>query len=197
MSTQLLVSIAVFALLLFWAVGAYNRLVRLKNAIASAFVQIDVQLKRRYDLISNLVEAAKTYLHLERETLDAVLTMLKQARGASDSARSRPTHGTALKTLALAEKMLDASLAALFTLAQAYPEFKDDATIRASRDELSGTENQLEFARQTYNEAVLGFNNAQAQFPALLLARLFAFTPAAQWQGRSDAADSPAAKIQA
>ena len=107
MSTQSLVSIVVLALLLFWAVGAYNRLVRLKNIIANAFGQIDVQLKRRYDLIPNLVEAAKKYLLHERETLEAVIAARNQARLASDAARSHPTH--APEVLALGLGVLPAS----------------------------------------------------------------------------------------
>ena len=104
MSAQSLVLISVFALLLFWAVGAYNRLVRLKNLIANAFGQFDVQLKRRYDLIPNLVEAAKKYLLHERETLEAVIAARNQARSASDAARSRPTHAPEVLALAMAEQ---------------------------------------------------------------------------------------------
>jgi LemA protein len=130
MSTQSLILIAVFALLLFWAVGAYNRLVRLKNLIANAFGQIDVQLKRRYDLIPNLVEAAKKYLLHERETLEAVIAARNQARSASDAARSRPTHAPGVMALAVAEQALTGSLDRLFALNEAYPELKADETIR-------------------------------------------------------------------
>ncbi len=196
MSTQSLVLIVVSALLLFWAVGAYNRLVRLKNLIGNAFGQIDVQLKRRYDLISNLVEAAKKYLQHERETLEAVITARNQARAASDAARSRPTHAPEVMALAVAEQALDGSLARLFAVAEAYPELKADNTIRELSEELTSTENKVAFSRQAYNNCVLDYNNAQAQFPALLIARLFGFAPSALLQATESAAEHRAVRMQ-
>lgn len=196
MSTQSLVLIAVFALLLFWAVGAYNRLVRLKNIIANAFGQIDVQLKRRYDLIPNLVEAAKKYLLHERETLEAVIAARNQARAASDAARSRPTHAPEVLALAAAEQALGSSLGRLFALAEAYPELKADATIRELSEELTSTENKVAFARQAYNDSVLDYNNAQAQFPTLLIARLFGFASAAMLQATENAVERQAVRVQ-
>ena len=196
MSTTSLVSLVVFALLLFWAVGAYNRLVRLKNVIANAFGQIDVQLKRRYDLIPNLVVAAKKYLQHERETLEAVTMARNQALAASDAARSRPTHAPEVRALALAEQALDGSLARLFAVAEAYPELKADATIRELSEELTSTENKVAFARQGYNDSVLDYNNAQAQFPALLIARLFGFAPSALLQATESAAERQAVRVQ-
>ena len=183
-------------MLLFWAVGAYTRLVRLKNVIANAFGQIDVQLKRRYDLIPNLVVAAKKYLQHERETLEAVTMARNQALAASDVARSRPTHAPEVKGLALAEQALDGSLARLFAVAEAYPELKADATIRELSEELSSTENKVAFARQGYNDSVLDYNNAQAQFPALLIARLFGFAPSALLQATESAAERQAVRVQ-
>ncbi|WP_372828466.1 LemA family protein [Polaromonas sp.] len=196
MSTRSLVLIAVFALLLFWAVGAYNRLVRLKNLIANAFGQIDVQLKRRYDLIPNLVDAAKKYLIHERETLEAVIAARNQARAASDAVRSRPTHAPGVMALAVAEQALGGSLNRLFALAEAYPELKADETIRALSEELTSTENKVAFARQAYNDCVLDYNNAQAQFPALLVARLFGFAAAAVLQATESTAERQAVRIQ-
>jgi LemA protein len=196
MSTQSLVLIAVFALLLFWAVGAYNRLVRLKNLIANAFGQIDVQLKRRYDLIPNLVDAAKKYLIHERETLEAVIAARNQARAASDAVRSRPTHAPGVMALAVAEQALGGSLNRLFALAEAYPELKADETIRALSEELTSTENKVAFARQAYNDCVLDYNNAQAQFPALLVARLFGFAAAAVLKATESTAERQAVRIQ-
>jgi LemA protein len=196
MSTQSLILIAVFALLLFWAVGAYNRLVRLKNLIANAFGQIDVQLKRRYDLIPNLVEAAKKYLLHERETLEAVIAARNQARTASDAARSRPTHAPEVMALAVAEQALTGSLDKLFALNEAYPELKADETIRELSEELTSTENKVAFARQAYNDCVLDYNNAQAQFPALLIARMFGFASAAMLQATESAAERQAVRIQ-
>ena len=182
MTPTQLIAIAILAVLVFWAVGAYNRLVRLKNTIANAFGQIDVQLKRRYDLIPNLVEAAKKYLSHERETLEAVITARNQAKSASDSARSRPANALAVTTLAVAEQALASSLGQLFALNEAYPELKADQTIRELSEELTSTENKVTFARQAFNDAVLDYNNAQGQFPAVLVASLFSFAPAAMLQ---------------
>ena len=193
-STQL-ISVAVLAMLVFWAVGAYNRLVRLKNTIANAFGQIDVQLKRRYDLIPNLVEAAKKYLSHERETLEAVITARNQAKSASDSVRSRPANAMAVTTLAVAEQALSSSLGQLFAISEAYPELKADQTIRELSEELTSTENKVTFARQAFNDAVLDYNNAQGQFPAVLVARLFSFVPAAMLQATESAQEREAVRI--
>ena len=196
MSTQSLVLIAVCAVLLFWAVGAYNRLIRLKNIIVNAFGQIDVQLKRRYDLIPNLVEAAKKYLLHERETLEAVIAARNQARAASDAARNRPTHAPEVLALAAAEQALGSSLGRLFAVAEAYPELKADATIRELSEELTSTENKIAFARQAYNDSVLHYNTAQAQFPTLLIARVFGFAPSAILQATESAVERQAVRIQ-
>ena len=182
MTPTQLISIAVIAVLIFWSVGAYNRLVRLKNIIANAFGQIDVQLKRRYDLIPNLVEAAKKYLSHERETLEAVINARNQAKSASDAVRSRPANALALTTLAVAEQALSSSLGQLFALNEAYPDLKADETIRELSEELTSTENKVAFARQAFNDAVLDYNDAQGQFPAALIAKLFSFTPSAMLQ---------------
>ena len=160
MSLQTIVSLTLLAMLVFWAVGAYNRLVRLKNSMANAFGQIDVQLKRRYDLIPNLVEAAKKYLQHEQETLEAVTAARNQARSASDRVASRPGQADAVIALAAAEQTLGGSLGRLFALAEAYPDLKADKTIRELSEELTSTENKVGFARQAYNDAVLDYNNA-------------------------------------
>ena len=193
-STQL-ISVAILAVLIFWAVGAYNRLIRLKNTIANAFGQIDVQLKRRYDLIPNLVEAAKKYLSHERETLEAVITARNQAKSASDAARSRPANALAITTLAVAEQALGSSLGQLFALNEAYPELKADETIRELSEELTSTENKVTFARQAFNDAVLDYNNAQGQFPAVLVAKLFSFAPSAILQATENADERKALRI--
>ena len=195
MTLAQLISIAILAVFIFWSVGAYNRLVRLKNIIANAFGQIDVQLKRRYDLIPNLVEAAKKYLSHERETLEAVITARNQAKSASDTARSRPTNALAVTTLAVAEQALSSSLGQLFALNEAYPELKADATIRELSEELTSTENKVTFARQAFNDAVLDYNNAQGQFPAVLVARLFSFAPSAMLQVTESAEERKTVRI--
>lgn len=196
MSTSLFVFIALLAMLVFWAVGAYNRLVRLRNTIGNAFGQIDVQLKRRYDLIPNLVEAAKKYLQHEQSTLEAVIAARNQARSASDVARSRPANAGAMVSLAAAEQALSGSLGRLFALAEAYPELKADQTIRQLSEELTSTENKVAFARQAYNDTVLDYNNAQGQFPALLIARLFGFAPSAMLRATENAAERQIVRIQ-
>jgi LemA protein len=193
-STQL-ISIALLAVLIFWAVGAYNRLVRLKNIIANAFGQIDVQLKRRYDLIPNLVEAAKKYLSHERETLEAVINARNQAKAASDAVRSRPANALAVTTLAVAEQTLSDRLGSLFALNEAYPDVKADQTIRELSEELTSTENKVSFARQAFNDAVLDYNNAQGQFPAVLVAKLFSFAPSAMLQATESAEERKAVRI--
>ena len=196
MTTNTIVLIAVLALLVFWAVGAYNRLVRLKNVIANSFGQIDVQLKRRYDLIPNLVEAAKKYLQHERETLEAVISARNQARAASDAVRSRPANAEAVNSLVAAEQVLGGTLGRLFAIAEAYPELKADQTIRELSEELTSTENKVAFSRQAYNDAVLDYNNAQGQFPALLIARLFSFMPSAMLRATENTAEREAVRIQ-
>lgn len=195
MSLQTIVSLTLLAMLVFWAVGAYNRLVRLKNSMANAFGQIDVQLKRRYDLIPNLVEAAKKYLQHEQETLEAVIAARNQARSASDRVASRPGQADAVIALAAAEQTLGGSLGRLFALAEAYPDLKADKTIRELSEELTSTENKVGFARQAYNDAVLDYNNAQGQFPALLVARMFGFVPSAMLQATENAVERQAVRI--
>ncbi len=195
MSPRSLIFVVVLAVVIFWAVGAYNRLVRLKNIIANSFGQIDVQLKRRYDLIPNLVEAASKYLQHERDTLEAVISARNQARHASDAVRSRPANAGAVLALSAAEQALDGSLGRLFAIAEAYPELKADETIRDLSEELTSTENKITFARQAYNDAVLDYNNAQGQFPAVLIARLFSFAPSAMLQATQNATEREALRI--
>ena len=196
MPLSIFVLIALVALLVFWAVGAYNRLVRLKNTIANAFGQIDVQLKRRYDLIPNLVEAAKKYLQHEQGTLEAVTVARNKAKSASDAVRSKPTQAAAVVALAAAEQALDGSLGHLFAVAEAYPEFKADQTLRDLSEALTSTENKVSFARQAYNDAVLDYNNAQGQFPALLIASLFSFAPSAMLRATQSDAERDTVHIQ-
>ena len=196
MSPSNLIFIALLAMLIFWAVGAYNRLIRLKNTIANAFGQIDVQLKRRYDLIPNLVEAAKKYLQHEQATLEAVMAARNQARAASDVVRSRPANALAVTTLSTAEQALGGSLGRLFAVAEAYPELKADQTIRELSEELTSTENKVAFARQAFNDAVFDYNNAQGQFPAVLVARVFSFAPSAMLQATESPTGRQAVRIQ-
>ena len=175
MTPTQLISLAIVALLIFWAVGAYNRLVRLRNTIANAFGQIDVQLKRRYDLIPNLVEAAKKYLSHERVTMEAVINARNQAKNASDAVRSRPVSALAVTTLAVAEQAL---------------------IIRELSEELTSNENNVTFARQAFNDAVLDYNNAQGQFPAVLIAKIFSFAPSAMLQATESVEERKGVRVQ-
>ena len=161
-----------------WAIAAYNRLVQLRNRIANAFGQIDVQLKRRHDLVPNLIEVARGYLQHEAATLQAVIAARSQAQGAASAARAAPTDARALGALAVAEGALGGSLGRLMVVAEAYPELKADATMQSLSEELTSTENRIGFARQAFNDQALEFNNEAMQFPALIVARLLGFAPA-------------------
>jgi LemA protein len=189
------VLVAVGLVVLFWAVGAYNRLVRLKNAIANAFAQIDVQLKRRYDLIPNLVEVARKYMAHESQTLEAVIAARNQARSAGQSAAASPLNAGALGALAGAEQLLGGALGRLFAVAEDYPELKADQTMRELSEELSSTENRIGFARQAYNDHALEFNDAAQQFPTLIVARLFNFQPQAMLESTTSEAERAPVKV--
>jgi LemA protein len=177
-----LVLVAVVVVLLMWGVGLYNRLVTLRNRFQNAFAQIDVQLKRRYDLIPNLVETAKGYLKHERETLEAVIAARNHAVSAEQQAASRPGDPAAMKQLAVAEAGLTAGLGRLFALAEAYPDLKANQTMGQLMEELSSTENKVAFARQGYNDSVMQYNTARETFPTVILAGMLGFAAAQLWQ---------------
>jgi LemA protein len=196
MSVSLWVMLAVGLVVFFWAVGAYNRLVRLKNAIANAFGQIDVQLKRRYDLIPNLVEVARRYLAHEAQTLEAVIAARNQARTAEQTAAGNPLNAGALGALAGAEQLLGGALGKLFAVVEDYPDLKADQNMRELSEELASTENRVGFARQAYNDQVLEFNDAAAQFPTLIIARLFGFMPQGMLESTTSEAERQTLRIQ-
>lgn len=174
----LLVILVPVVLGLLWLVGAYNRLVSLRNRFKNAFAQIDVQLKRRYDLIPNLVETAKGYLKHERGTLEAVIAARNAASTASARAAQAPGDASAMKELAAAETALTGTLGRLFALAEAYPDLKANTTMMTLMEELTSTENKVAFARQAYNDAVMTYNTSREMFPTNLVAGAFGFTPA-------------------
>ncbi|RZJ11710.1 MAG: LemA family protein [Acidovorax sp.] len=178
MSATAWIVLGLIAVLVVWGVSVYNRLVQLRNRIANAFGQIDVQLKRRYDLIPNLVEVAKGYLAHEAATLEAVIRARGQAQGAAAAVRAEPGSASAMGALAAAEGVLGGSLGRLMVVAESYPELKADATMQSLSEELTSTENRLGFARQAYNDQALEFNDAATQFPDLVVARLLGFAPA-------------------
>jgi LemA protein len=170
-----LVSLVLIALI---AVGIYNGLVSRRNRYKNAFAQIDVQLKRRYDLIPNLVEIARGYLKHERETLEAVIRARNTAVLASQSAARLPGDANAMSALASAEGQLSTGLGRLMVLAESYPELKADVQMRELTEELTSTENKVAFARQAYNDAVTEYNNARETFPGVLFATPFKFAAA-------------------
>jgi LemA protein len=188
--------VGLLAVVLFWAVAVYNRLVQLRNRITNAFGQIDVQLKRRYDLVPNLVEVARGYLQHEASTLQAVIAARGQAQGAASQARAAPTSPAAVGALALAENALGASLGRLMVLAEAYPELKADATMQSLSEALTSTENRLGFARQAFNDQALEFNDAAMQFPAVIVARLLGFPPAPMLEATQNEQERTAPKVQ-
>ncbi len=163
---------------LMWIVGAYNRLVALRNRFKNAFAQIDVQLKRRYDLIPNLVETAKGYIKHERGTLEAVVAARNAASAANVRASQNPGDATAMKELSGAETALTSTLGRLFAVAEAYPDLKANTTMMALMEELTSTENKVAFARQAYNDAVMGYNTQRETFPTNMVAGPFNFGPA-------------------
>jgi LemA protein len=195
MSTTQIVSWIVVAVVVFWAVGAYNRLVRLRNGIANAFAQIDVQLKRRYDLIPNLVEVARKYLEHERETLEAVIAARNQAKSAADGARARPTAAGPVTSLAMAEDVLGSAMGRLMAVVEQYPELKADGSLRELAEELTSTENKIAFARQLFNDATLDYNVAAQEFPTRILAALFGFREAAMLQSTANEAERAAPRV--
>jgi LemA protein len=159
-------------------IGVYNKLVTLRNRYKNAYAQIDVQLKRRYDLIPNLVETAKGYIKHERETLEAVTAARNIAYAASKAAASNPGDATAMKNLTAAESGLGGTLSRLMMVSESYPDLKANQNMMQLTEELTSTENKISFARQAYNDSVMGYNTDREVFPSNLVAGLFNFTPA-------------------
>ena len=170
--------IVVVLVIIVWAVGIFNRLVKLRNRFKNAFAQIDVQLKRRYDLIPNLVETAKGYLKHERETLEAVINARNQAASAGQTAAGNPGDPEAMKGLMGAEAVLTGALGRFFALAEAYPDLKANQNMMQLSEELTSTENKVSFARQAYNDAVMNFNIRRETFPDMIIANATGFKAA-------------------
>jgi LemA protein len=160
------------------AVGIYNGLVSLRNRFKNAFAQIDVQLKRRYDLIPNLVEVAKGYLAHERGTLDEVVAARGAAVSAGQKAAADPTDPAAMKALSGAESQLAGAMSRLMVVVEAYPNLKGNETMMQLTEELTSTENKVSFARQAYNDSVMQYNTTREQFPAVFIANLGGFQAA-------------------
>jgi len=173
-----LVLLAIVVIVVLWVVSLYNRLVGSRNGYKNAFAQIDVQLKRRYDLIPNLVETAKGYIKHERETLEAVIKARNSAVSAAQAAAANPGDAVAMRGLAGAEGAVTASLGRLFAVAEAYPDLKANQNMMQLSEELTSTENKVAFARQAYNDSVMSYNNQREMFPGSLIAGMFNFQPA-------------------
>ncbi len=178
----LAVAAVVVLLVIFFVVGIYNRLVRLRNRYENAYSQIDVQLKRRYDLIPNLVETCKGYMKHERETLEAVIQARNSAVTASSQASAKPGDPKAMQGLAQAESGLGQTLGRLFALSESYPDLKANQNMLSLQEELTSTENKVTFARQAFNDSVTAYNTRRELFPDSFIAGTFNFAPAELWE---------------
>ena len=181
MTTTLIVLLVIVVLIVIWSVGIYNKLVSFRNRFKNAFAQIDVQLKRRYDLIPNLVNIAKEYMKHERDTLEAVIQARNNAQQAEKQAAGNPENPEAIQNLMGAEKALTGSLGKLFALSENYPDLKANQNMMQLTEELSSTENKIAFARQAFNDSVMQYNTYREQFPNMIFAGSFGFKPAQQF----------------
>jgi LemA protein len=180
-----------------WAVAVYNGLVAMRNRFKNAFAQIDVQLKRRYDLIPNLVETAKGYIKHERETLEAVIRARNSAQAAAQAASASPGNPAAMQALGAAEGQLTGVLGRMFALAEAYPDLKANQNMMSLQEELASTENKVAFARQAFNDSVMDYNTKRESFPGNIFAGMFNFGPAELLQATESAEErkAPAVKF--
>jgi LemA protein len=196
MSTSVVLGIILLVVVVLglWVIGIYNSLVGLRNRFKNAFAQIDVQLKRRYDLIPNLVETAKGYLKHERETLEAVIKARNIALAASQSAAANPADAGAIKGLMSAETGLAGALSRLMVVAEQYPDLKANQNMLRLTEELTSTENKVAFARQAYNDSVMTYNTARETFPNVIFASPLGFQPAELFK-LEDAAERNAPKV--
>ncbi|MGI6496859.1 MAG: LemA family protein [Kiritimatiellia bacterium] len=195
MQNVLTILVVVVVVLAVFAIGIYNSLVTLRQRYKNAFSQIDVQLKRRYDLIPNLVETAKGYMKHERETLEAVIQARNLAMNASQQAGAAVGQPDAMRSLNQAEGQLSGALARLMVVVERYPELKADKNMALLQEEITATENKVAFARQAYNDAVTAYNTKRELFPANLFAGLFGFLPASLFEITRDS-ERDAPKVQ-
>lgn len=187
MSIALIVVLAIVVVLVLIVVGIYNKLVRLRNRFKNAFAQIDVQLKRRYDLVPNLVETAKAYMKHERETLEAVIEARNQASAASEGAAANPGDANAMRNLLGAESALAGAMGKLLVTVERYPDLKANQNMSQLMEELTSTENKIAFSRQAYNDAVMVYNTTTETFPNVLVAGPMGFKAAVLFEVKSEA----------
>jgi LemA protein len=195
MNKVLLVVLGIIVLIVLAVISLYNRLIRLRNVYKNAFAQIDVQLKRRYDLIPNLVETAKAYMKHERQTLEAVIAARNQAATAARTAAANPGDAMAMQGLMGAETALTGAMGRLFAVAEQYPDLKANQTMAQLMEELTSTENKVAFSRQAYNDAVMIYNTSRETFPAVIIANTFGFSPATLFE-IADSVQREAPKVQ-
>jgi LemA protein len=181
-----IVALAAFVVVALLVISVYNRLVAYRNRYRNAFSQIDVQLKRRHDLIPNLVETVKGYMAHERTTLEAVIEARAAAVGAARTAAASPGDPAAMRSLAAAEGQLNGALGRLLAVAEAYPDLKANQNMLALQEELTSTENKVAFARQAYNDAVMQYNTRRETFPDVVVANFFNFTAAQLFEVESE-----------
>lgn len=187
--------LALIVAIVFWGISIYNGLVKLRQRFKNAFAQIDVQLKRRYDLIPNLVEAAKGYLAHERQTLEAVIAARGNAVSASQKAAADPGDAAAMQGLAQAEGVLGGALGRLMAVFEAYPDLKANQNILQVQEELTSTENKIAFARQGYNDSVTEYNTKRESFPDAVFAGMFGFKEATLLEATESAEERKAPKV--
>ncbi len=178
----LIVLLVIAIIIVLWVVGIYNSLVTLRNRFKNAFAQIDVQLKRRYDLIPNLVETAKAYLKHESETLEAVIKARNIAAAAAEAAAANPANGQAVQKLMGAEAGLSGALSKLMMVSEAYPDLKANQNMSELSEELTSTENKVAFSRQAFNDSVMVYNTRRETFPTVIFAGMFGFQGAELFQ---------------
>jgi LemA protein len=190
-----IILLVLLGVIVFVVIGVYNRLVALKNRWQNAFAQIEVQLKRRYELIPNLVETAKGYMAHERETLEAVIAARNSAVSGLAAAAAAPTDGAAVQALAGAENAVQQAMSRFSVVMEAYPDLKANQNMLQLSEELSSTENRVAFARQAFNDAVMDYNSYKQSFPAVVFAGSFGHSKDATLLEFADSAAIQAAPV--